>query len=225
MMRQRNHRSDVAKLVLLLLLQLTAISLFHHTAEAMLPRVDMHDINRMANGEAIAASSASPELQWTSLNPTMEYLPAASVRRRRHLEEAEGNNGAAAAANLQYYYEDLRDQLEEDPSLLLNNPYRVQPFTSGVNDYDEYQQAWRMLGFMIDCDVRDGDEWSDGAQQSHSRDDGDGSVSSDGCARFILWAAVSRNETSALWNVYRFATHDDLIIHGFLYCLRSLYLL
>jgi hypothetical protein len=46
----------------------------------------------------------------------------------------------------------------------------------------------------MDCDVHDGDEWYyEGAQQSHDhQEDGNGeSITANGCARFLLWAAVS----------------------------------
>ncbi|KAG7357356.1 hypothetical protein IV203_002044 [Nitzschia inconspicua] len=150
--------------------------------EAILPRVQMSDIHNLIHAQHSFEEDTLPvTVQWTSLNPTMEFLPAstaADIRRRLQ------NNGKTA---FDMYYEDFKETQEDEDSQTIN-PYRIQPFTSGVNDYDEYQQAWRMLGFMIDCDVRDGDEWYDGAQPSHSRDD-NGSATSDGCARFILWAA------------------------------------
>jgi hypothetical protein len=61
--------------------------------------------------------------------------------------------------------------------------YKVQPFADGIGEYDEYQQAWRFLGFMVDCNAKTSDD-----------DDGSGSGDSgtgDGCKRYLLWAAVS----------------------------------
>ena len=46
-------------------------------------------------------------------------------------------------------------------------------------EYDEQQQAWRYLGFVIDCDSATDDD--------ASWDGGTGA----GCTRFIIWAAVS----------------------------------
>ena len=43
----------------------------------------------------------------------------------------------------------------------------------GETYYDDYAQAWRLLGFYIDCNAQG--------------DDNDG----DGCMRYLLWAAVS----------------------------------
>ena len=73
-----------------------------------------------------------------------------------------------------------------------NSQYRVQPFVDGVSDYDAYQQAWRMLGFMIDCNTVSAYDQSqsnnnNNNQNEHSNDnDGTG----EGCTRYVLWAAV-----------------------------------
>lgn len=61
------------------------------------------------------------------------------------------------------------------------NPYSVQPFVEGMSEYDEYQQAWRLLGFMIDCNSVDDDGSGSGS--------GSEDVTEDGCARYVLWAA------------------------------------
>jgi len=57
--------------------------------------------------------------------------------------------------------------------------YSVAPFVEGESEYDEYQQAWRYLGFMIDCN--DGYTFDDDG----SYDGGTG----EGCSRYLLWAA------------------------------------
>ena len=103
------------------------------------------------------------ENEWVSLDPNIEFLAAANVPLRnfgrpprvRHLDE----------------YEAEQEQVRED-----NTQYRVQPFVEGVSDYDEIQQAWRLLGFMIDCD----DKYSDADDDTYG----------DGCSRYVLWAAV-----------------------------------
>mmetsp|Transcript_34012 Transcript_34012/g.82466 ORF Transcript_34012/g.82466 Transcript_34012/m.82466 type:complete len:431 (-) Transcript_34012:221-1513(-) len=66
------------------------------------------------------------------------------------------------------------------------NTYRVQPFAEGISEYDEYQQAWRFLGFMVDCNAKetDDDNQHDGGG-SNSYDGGTG----EGCKRYLLWAA------------------------------------
>jgi hypothetical protein len=50
-------------------------------------------------------------------------------------------------------------------------------------EWDEYQQAWRMLGFMIDCE--DVSHWDDDYQSGS----GDYVYSENGCRRYVLWAA------------------------------------
>lgn len=79
----------------------------------------------------------------------------------------------------------LDEEEEEDEEIKTTawdayNPYSVQPFVEGMSEYDEYQQAWRMLGFMIDCNSYDDDD----ASGSGSED-----TTEDGCARYIIWAA------------------------------------
>jgi hypothetical protein len=68
-----------------------------------------------------------------------------------------------------------------------NAQYRVQPFVEGVSDYDTYQQAWRMLGFMIDCDDPNQNNNGDDDHHSGSNDENE---TGQGCRRYVLWAAV-----------------------------------
>lgn len=73
-----------------------------------------------------------------------------------------------------------------------NSIYRLSPFVEGNTEYDEYQQAWRLLGFMIDCDDElsryDDDQYYNQNGDNHnSGDEGTG----EGCNRYVIWAAVS----------------------------------
>lgn len=70
------------------------------------------------------------------------------------------------------------------------NTYRVQPFAEGISEYDSYQQAWRFLGFMVDCNAKTSDDDNQQGGGSNSNDGGTG----EGCKRYLLWAAVSRCE-------------------------------
>jgi len=54
--------------------------------------------------------------------------------------------------------------------------------------YDEYAQAWRLLGFYKDCDSPVG--CGGGGEVQY---DEDGNATRE-CARFLLWAAVSDEE-------------------------------
>ncbi|KAL3923909.1 MAG: hypothetical protein SGILL_001375 [Bacillariaceae sp.] len=164
-----------------------ALLLLAAPATAVLPRLQTEDLARMAanNPQHLQGIDTT---QWKSLNKHTEFLPVLGQQQQqqqqylrssslsRQLNEQDENA-------MMFHYEDLRDPTEEGPT---DNVYHTQPFVDGMSEYDEYQQAWRMLGFMIDCDVLDGDEWQDGDRRElNSGDDS----TEDGCARFILWAA------------------------------------
>jgi len=125
--------------------------------------------------------------EWISLHETVEFLPSSSEFDMNMLPRTFGT-GQLNQLSRQRKLEQDEDEEEEDDTTYQNrqdNPqYRVQPFVEGVSDYDEYQQAWRLLGFMIDCD--DGSTDDDGG--SGSQDDYDTGL---GCARYVVWAAVS----------------------------------
>ena len=66
--------------------------------------------------------------------------------------------------------------------------------------YDEYAQAWRMLGLYVDCsdqgddrrqleDAQE-DNADEDAQEDNGEDD-DQDDNGEGCKRYVLWAAVS----------------------------------
>lgn len=110
--------------------------------------------------------------QWVSVSEDVEFMPTnlpplTKPRKSRKLED-EGDDSTTGA------WEEY-------------DPYSVQPFVEGMSEYDEYQQAWRLLGFMIDCNSADDD---DGGSGSGSQDTTD-----DGCARYVLWAAVSNTQS------------------------------
>jgi hypothetical protein len=84
--------------------------------------------------------------------------------------------------------EDLEALSEDHPSLReLGWGYNKQDnsvqFADPGDDYDMYQQAYRMLGGFIDCDH---DQDGDGSGDNDSGDDSDGA-----CSRWMLWASVS----------------------------------
>jgi hypothetical protein len=105
-----------------------------------------------------------PHDKWVSLQRNVEFLPATNEGRIPNLD---GRKLRSSRSN--------------------SSPYSVQPFVEAESDYDEHQQAWRYLGFMIDCNdytyVFAGDD--DGGSGS-----GDGGTG-EGCHRYVLWAAVS----------------------------------
>jgi hypothetical protein len=99
--------------------------------------------------------------KWVSLQRNVEFLPATTEGRIPYLD------GRKLQSSSSY-----------------SSPYSVQPFVETESEYDEYQQAWRYLGFMIDCNdyTYTGDDDDGGS--------GDGGTG-EGCHRYVLWAAVS----------------------------------
>ena len=90
-----------------------------------------------------------------------------------------------------------------------NDPFSIQPFVEGMSNYDEYQQAWRLLGFMIDCNTHvNGDDDDDGKSQ-HS---GDEEITEEGCARYVIWAAVS---SIFVWCLSLSILHNSYLIGSF----------
>lgn len=96
---------------------------------------------------------------WSSMENGFEFQPAAELSplAEHHLRRLTWFNnkhgGDASAYQASTYFVDTRD-----------------------TNYDEYAQAWRALGFYIDCDAN-----------QQQQDDGGGSS----CQRYMLWAAVS----------------------------------
>ena len=125
--------------------------------------------------------------KWQSLSTHVEFVPADEMDAHvvgRFLEQHDGENYNSYNSN----YDD-EDAEDEDSQLLSQSAkyqriYGVEPFSYGNEEYDEYQQAWRLLGFIIDCNPLVDDDYyaNDGS--------GDQQGTEDGCARYVLWAAV-----------------------------------
>lgn len=134
-----------------------------------LPYVRMKDLPGVAQPD---------DAKWIAMSKDVAFLPVDKLpkpkKARRSLEDEEEDD------------EEEEDDADETTGMWEEyNPYSVQPFVKGMGNYDEYQQAWRMLGFMIDCNyVTEDDE-----DEHHGS--GSGDVTDEGCARYILWAAVS----------------------------------
>lgn len=75
----------------------------------------------------------------------------------------------------------LQRQLNEDVDI--SEMYGASWADTSNVEWDDYQQAWRMLGFMVDCE--DDSHWDDDGYSGS----GDNSFSADGCRRYVLWAA------------------------------------
>lgn len=104
-----------------------------------------------------------PHDEWVSVQRNVEYLPVLNYNnQKRRLEQEQDDEEEESSTT---YYQDTF--------------YNIQPFVDGEAEYDEYQQAWRYLGFMIDC--------NDGGSAAY--DDDDGGTTGEGCHRYLLWAA------------------------------------
>lgn len=70
-----------------------------------------------------------------------------------------------------------------------------QSWADGMNqEWDDYQQAWRMLGFFVDCDDDShwhyDDDYNAAQYNNNQHDSGDDEEYTDvGCPRYVLWAA------------------------------------
>jgi hypothetical protein len=118
--------------------------------------------------------------QWQSLNPDAEFFPMTNVDPtivKRFLEQNDASSSSSSAT------------MDDNDLSAFDSIYNVQPFANGVDNYDEYQQAWRLLGFIIDCNPLVDDDVYGGGGGSGSGD----KYTDDECSRYVLWAAVSRS--------------------------------
>lgn len=133
--------------------------------------------------------------EWVSLHQSVEFLPGNTVDvpdsywprlEQQQQQESHPIFGSSARFSRPRSLEDSSATETADEDHEDNSQYRVQPFVEGVSDYDTYQQAWRMLGFMIDCDGSSSNNNNDGGNSGSN----DGSSTGEGCQRYVLWAAV-----------------------------------
>jgi hypothetical protein len=62
-------------------------------------------------------------------------------------------------------------------------------FVDGTETYyDDYAQAWRLIGFYIDCNAKEYEQEADERRKLEGGEEG-----GEACARYLLWAAVSLN--------------------------------
>ena len=123
--------------------------------------------------------------KWISLSQDMEFLPLAGNSDNRKLLKATRDLQDA-------YYNDYSGANHTHGAYDISNPYSVQPFIEGMSGYDEYQQAWRLLGFVVDCnEIIYDDDYVE--SEGHSNDNA-GALTNDGCARYVMWAAYVDTE-------------------------------
>lgn len=181
----------------------------------------------LASGRILTAADlpAGDDLhQWVSLQPGVEFLPAAATAAnsdnivlpskqqqrnknnndwRRMIEQSQRDflqqqqqpqhppPGSRRHQPPPLRWRNVEEVVAEEENVdesTINTMYSSQPFVEGVSDYDEYQQAWRLLGFMIDCDAVGDDDVAD--SHDNKNNNNGGQRSADGCGRFLIWAAV-----------------------------------
>jgi hypothetical protein len=139
---------------------------------------------------------ANQDHKWKSLNEDVEFIPAEGIDPqilRRFLEQ--NQDGASE------YYEEAEESSRSQASDKMKSIYNVESFVYGGEEYDEYQQAWRLLGFIIDCHPMVDDDYY--ANEGGSGDHG----TEDGCARYVLWAAVSVMEKDGMYSWFCYDRH------------------
>lgn len=124
---------------------------------------------------------------WTTLKDGKEFQPAKNLSplAQEHLRRLTQGDGS--------YTDDTTAE-----NYMGEGPYS-KIFVDGAETYyDEYAQAWRAVGWYIDCDYCDyyyGCWWdnnNDGHKdgQKHDGNNDDDALRNTGCRRFLLWAAV-----------------------------------
>lgn len=194
-MMRRPHHTVIAHLVLcqLLLIMTTATAgksppppERRHFMHMPYLRTTNDILNLVKTKDYSAPTSEEKERKnnndnWMSITEDVEFLPLLNTK---------NNKATTRGRTLEY---DASSQSTSTTTTTTgahsyNDPFSIQPFVEGMSNYDEYQQAWRLLGFMIDCNTHvNGDDDDDGKSQ-HS---GDEEITEEGCARYVIWAAVS----------------------------------
>jgi hypothetical protein len=118
---------------------------------------------RQATGKKFgAATIPSTGEAWVSIENGVEFQPAAAA--------ASSETQAAA----------LRNSAQQ--RFLQKSSSYDELFIDGSETYyDDYSQAWRLIGFYIDCK----------ASEDVDQDGDDDANVYGGCQRYLLWAAVS----------------------------------
>ena len=109
--------------------------------------------------------SEMPQNDWISMDQNVQFLPA----------------DANSPESIHRAHRQL--------SNAYSNAYDSQPFADSTADYSSYQQAWRMLGFMIDCSVTN--DGTQGSGDKNRQNGGGNAATGEGCQRYVVWAAVS----------------------------------
>ena len=155
-----------------------------------MPYLKEKDIQELM-GSSINYDPSQTKDKWVSVTEDVEFLPLLNANKNmkyngnkkkttKNQQQQQQSNNRRKARTLE---EVVEDDLSTSGAYTNYNPFSVQPFIEGMGEYDEYQQAWRLLGFMIDCNEIMFDD--DYVASGGSGDE----VTDEGCARYVLWAA------------------------------------
>jgi len=163
--------------------------------------------------------------EWISLSEDTQFQPAAAASSTAMTSMGDGEDTSSMNSVGTYGASGLR---EAQHRLLLNvggfngrgarnDRSYASKFADGNTYYDEYSQAWRMLGWYVDCtpDVEadhrrrdrrkrrrledeNGGDGGGGGDDAYAAEEEEQEYSSSSCLRYILWAAVSFFSASAL---------------------------
>jgi hypothetical protein len=151
---------------------------------------DKSNNRRLVDDRDIYELTNNNEDQWMSLNDQVQFLPSFKWENGL-LDEQQIRKWAAQQLERSQLQQRPQRKLSSSSSsttVVTNDIYRLSPFIEGVTEYDEYQTAWRLLGFMIDCD----DDLSIYSDDDNHGNSGSGSGDTgEGCHRYVIWAAVS----------------------------------
>ena len=162
--------------------------------ESSHPSTEPQEQPRYFSSQEVSDAAGGTQ-QWISLHPGVEFLSSSEiVDTGLHVASQMAQEQFPLAQPRRRLQDDEEEEEDEEASSSSstktedNSQYRVQPFVDGVSDYDAYQQAWRLLGFMIDCNnIQNSYSNNNNNNNQHS---GDNSGTGEGCTRYVLWAAV-----------------------------------
>lgn len=170
-------------------------------------RVQFNPVESLFSGSVFRSPSSSNSMNATTVRlprpdpnaPTLEEREAERAARRERMRER--NERMKEAIKFirpdtveRVSDEDFESLQEEHPSLRKLGWAQFTGSGNTINyadpgdDYDMWQQAYRMLGGFIDCDHKKDNEGS------HDNQDGDNNNNNEddqSCSRWMLWASVS----------------------------------
>lgn len=166
--------------------------------------VQFNPIESLFSGGSVPGASSqvnATRLKRDPHAPTPEQREAERAARRQRMRERNERVKEAMkfirpdpGAVEKFPEEDLEELVQDHPSLRklgwggFSGSGNTINYADPGDDYDMWQQAYRMLGGFIDCDHQKSE--SDSHDSGDNDDNDDGGDSDQACSRWMLWAAV-----------------------------------